>query len=88
MFSTVEVRWFYQGVIPSDIQTWFDQKVVEGIEPINQPSRTDQYLLQGHNASLGVKLREGRVEIKQRVQEYGYAEFGPAVTGIVKGRKK
>ncbi len=88
MFSTVEVRWFHQGEIPVDIQTWFSQIAGKKAEPITQSPRTDIYLLQNGNANLGVKLREGRIEIKQRTQEFGNATFASNVVGVVEGWRK
>jgi len=88
MFPTVEIRWFYRGEIPGEIQSWFDQIVDQRTQPIIQTPRTDTYLLEQGNTSLGIKLREGRLEIKQRVREYGQIEFSQDVNGIVEGWRK
>ena len=85
MFSTVEVRWFFNAGIPKEIQYWFDQ--VNSL-PAAQPVRTDHYLQQEENTGLGVKLREGRIEIKQRLQEFGQASFGSNVVGTIEGWSK
>jgi hypothetical protein len=60
MFPTTEVRWFTQGVIPSEVLRWFheERKAFE-----EQPLRVDYYLRIVEGESLGVKLREGRLEI-------------------------
>ncbi|MBL7164240.1 MAG: hypothetical protein ISS57_16725, partial [Anaerolineales bacterium] len=85
MFPTVEVRWFYRGAIPGDIQTWFDQIAKEYIV---QPARLDTYLLQSNNTDLGIKLRQGRIEIKQRFQQHGDIDFHKHVSGVVEGWRK
>jgi len=85
MFPTVEVRWFYQGEIPADIQTWFDQ-IAE--ECIVQPARLDTYLLQQNHTDLGIKLRQGRFEIKQRFQQHGVVSFHKHVSGAVESWRK
>jgi len=88
MFPTVEVRWFYQGTIPRDIQTWFDQIDDQGAQPISQPPRTDTYLLEADNTSLGIKLRQGRIEIKQRLEVFGHVNFGQDIHGVIERWRK
>jgi hypothetical protein len=67
MQTTAEVRWFYQGKIPVEVAEWF----ANSAGPIDyQPPRVDDYLLIPDANSVNVKLREGRIEIKQR---YGAA---------------
>ena len=85
MFSTVEARWFFKGGIPGDIHIWFDQV---NSSSVTQPVRTDYYLQQEEKTSLGIKLREGRIEIKQRVREFGQASFASNVVGIIEGWSK
>ena len=77
-FYTHEVRWFAPGKIPLPVQTWFKdfgKRVV-------QPPRTDDYLL-GVSATLGIKTREGSLEVKQRTAERGDYTFHPRLTGRV-----
>ena len=80
MFPTVEVRWFYKGAVPPRVEAWFLQG--EG-EPDQQPSRVDYYLRVVDGASLGVKLREGRIEVKQRYGQYGAERFRERTSGRV-----
>ncbi len=80
MFPTAEVRWFIRGEIPSKVWGWYHR---QGTEPEEQPSRVDYYLGLEEGDSLGVKLREGRIEIKRR---YGHSEivyFGERIVGRV-----
>ncbi|WP_412068950.1 hypothetical protein [Rubrivirga sp. IMCC43871] len=58
---TLEVRWFHPGPIPGPVAAWFDALG----EPVADEARTDRYLAPSSDA-LGVKLREGRIEMKRR----------------------
>jgi hypothetical protein len=82
MFPTVEVRWFYTGIIPREVLAWFQQGAYEP----DQPScRVDHYLRLGDIDSLGIKLREGRIEIKQRYGQQTIVRFHEHVAGVLEG---
>jgi len=73
---TLETRWFYPGGVPSEFKFWF-----ESLEKVEKyPPRIDLYLT-GVGEDLGIKLREGRLEIKQRTAEHGQFSFAPSVAG-------
>jgi len=77
-FHTHEVRWFAPGAAPQPVRAWFSslgKRVV-------QPPRIDQYLL-GVDASLGVKTRQGSLEVKQRTADQGIYSFHSKITGRV-----
>jgi hypothetical protein len=80
MYPTMEVRWFYRGQIPPEVMAWFTQV---GPLPAEQPDRVDHYLHLLDNDSLGIKLREGRLEIKRRESEPREIDFRPRVSGLV-----
>lgn len=80
MFPTVEVRWFCAGPIPSKVQTWFRRG---DPPPEHQPERVDRYLRFGKAGAMGIKLREGRIEVKPRRAVHGTIRFGPRATGVV-----
>lgn len=84
MFPTAEVRWFYRGDAPPAVLAWFErrQRSAEA-----QPLRVDHYLALDRD-SLGVKLREGRIEIKQRVARHGSVRFHERATGLVEAWRK
>lgn len=63
MFQTAEIRWFFKGDIPKEVLDWFYDT---DFEPDKQAQRTDYYMILPDNDSLGIKLREGRLEFKQR----------------------
>jgi hypothetical protein len=69
-FKTIEVRWFYPGVIPVDLLTWFEDLG----EPLVVDNRTDVYL-QSSAPDVGVKLRQGNLEVKYRQAISGTIEI-------------
>jgi len=81
----MEVRWFYRGLIPPEVMAWFGRM---GSLLEEQPGRVDHYLRRLDNDSLGVKLREGRLEIKQRIGPPRVVDFHPKVSGLVEGWRK
>jgi hypothetical protein len=80
MFPTAEVRWFFRGEVPANIWEWFH---AGGHEPEEQSPRVDHYLRNIDGDSLGVKLREGRIEIKQRLGGQTLVRFGKRSDGYV-----
>jgi len=78
MQTSVETRWFLQGTPPPEVLRWFKDEMA-----VAQPSRVDTYLHTAKTPCLGIKLREGRIEIKQRVRQLGPHTFHPHVTGMV-----
>jgi hypothetical protein len=85
MFSTVETRWFGEGPLPRHVRDWFRS---EGRCPEPQPIRTDYYLRLPGNQSLGIKMREGRIELKQCLQVFGATDFRASITGVIEGWNK
>lgn len=85
MFPTVETRWFYPGSIPPDVLAWYHYGERA---PEAQPTRIDYYLRLTDHDDLGIKLREGRIEIKQRVEQYGVEQLHERVCGWVEGWHK
>ena len=80
MFSTTEVRWFYPGDFPPQIQTWFG---VVADEIMDEASREDVYLLNTLGGRFGIKLRGGLLEVKERTHTHGHHTFTPGVIGIL-----
>ena len=60
-FPSIEIRWFWAGEAPPSVRLWF----LKGREVSEPSARTDHYLL-GVGPDLNIKLREGRIEVKQR----------------------
>ncbi|NIV28827.1 MAG: hypothetical protein GWN58_04720, partial [Anaerolineae bacterium] len=66
MYPTLEARWFMRGSIPHEVREWFARGEPA---PIHEPPRMDHYLRLQRSNALGIKLREGRLEIKQRLHQ-------------------
>jgi hypothetical protein len=80
MLTTYELRWFYPGTIPQEVELWFEQNCL--IEPLQPPEeREDLYLYSPTSEFLGIKLRQGRLEVKWRKAELGVVRFGEFVEG-------
>lgn len=80
MYLTLEVRWFYPGPLPG--------RIVETLQarsclPALLPARQDHYLLLEGEPALGIKLREGNVEVKRRLEVPQEIEIGPGAIGRV-----
>jgi hypothetical protein len=82
MLITYELRWFYPGTIPEDILLWFERDcLTKAVQPLEE--REDLYLYLPECDYLGVKLRQGRLEVKWRKAEFGATSFGEFVEGKV-----
>jgi hypothetical protein len=78
-FQTIEVRWFYRGEMPVQIGNWFET-VGRQLEKID--SRSDVYL-QSNSPDVGMKLRQGNLEVKYRQAEIGRFEIDGLVNSCV-----
>lgn len=85
MYTTAEVRWFFPGRIPSEVHDWFATAA-----SVNEPParRIDKYLMLPGVATLGVKLRQQRLEIKLRSFEYGEVQLNERVSGRLERWRK
>jgi hypothetical protein len=62
ILPSVEVRWFVRGAVDRAVRAWFES----GERPPEwEPEREDRYLAHP-DESLGIKLRQGKLEIKRR----------------------
>lgn len=71
MQRSAEMRWFFAGEIPAAVREWFGGG---GLAASEEP-RTDQYLL-FPSTTVGVKFRQGNLEIKPLVEEHGVRRWG------------
>ncbi|MCB9420247.1 MAG: hypothetical protein H6667_10595 [Ardenticatenaceae bacterium] len=85
MFSTQEMRWFFAGAVPPLVAAWFGAQVCAAL---SQPPRTDFYLQLDGDDSLGVKLREGRMEVKQREGAGVPVQLGEQAVGQMESWRK
>lgn len=85
MWPTAEVRWFGRGEVPQQVGTWLR---AHGLQLHARTPRTDHYLRLPDVTSLGVKLREGRIEVKQAAGPAAETRFGPRAAGICQRWRK
>lgn len=65
MLSTCEIRWFEEGKANGAIQEWLSHAWGRDLERADP--RTDAYLRDKSTDTIGVKVREDKLEIKRRV---------------------
>ncbi|MBL3657847.1 hypothetical protein [Fulvivirga sediminis] len=70
MLNSFEVRWIFQGKLPDNMLQW-----VETFAPEEQSIRTDYYFNKTENGTLGIKLREGSIQMKPLLKEVGHFTF-------------
>ncbi|MCD4697878.1 MAG: hypothetical protein K8S16_16760, partial [Bacteroidales bacterium] len=85
IITTAEIRWFYKGVIPKTINSWFEN--LDGLIE-QQDERIDLYLMIKDTGSIGIKFREERFELKQKSKDLGILEFSPNISGNAELWKK
>jgi len=85
--TTKEIRWFLEGPAPSEAWAWFD-----GLPGKNRTAaypRQDIYLAVPGRDDLGLKLREGRLEIKVRsAAQTGVRLLGGRISGTCEDWEK
>ncbi len=81
MLSSTELRWFYPGELPEAISAWFSAEYLgKALEPPEK--REDIYLYIASDCDyMGIKLRQGRLEIKWRKAELGILSVTKRVEG-------
>lgn len=84
MLTSAEVRWFFGGPVPDELEEWFCRTSAA----CTASAREDLYLRFPASLGLNVKLREGRLEIKSLVMTLGARTFTPDVAGTVQMWKK
>jgi len=77
ILSSAEVRWFFRGDPPAEVGEWFRY----GDLWAQQPDRIDEYLLLPGCSTTGIKLREGRFEVKVQTEGPVATEYPGGVRG-------
>lgn len=73
MYPSCEIRWFFAGP-PEGLLAWFDSLGMRFDGPAGA-QRVDHYLLIANGDNMGIKLREGNVEVKHRTARLGEWDF-------------
>jgi len=90
-FETLEVRWFFDGALTqlaSEVEVWFRTAPSFGAVKMGEPLdwsknwRHDRYALVPGANDMGMKMREGRLEIKGRIECFGLECFTEHVQGL------
>lgn len=77
MVHSAEIRWFIPGPLPGDVRDWFGAG--QGLTP--EKARDDAYLFFPGCDTVGVKLREGKLEVKAVVSPPRPLHLGDGVNG-------
>lgn len=77
ILTSAEIRWFFNGSLSPEIDEWFSMNHLVS----KSESRDDHYLLFPASTSVGVKFRDGKLEIKPLVKDLGDRAYPPGVTG-------
>jgi hypothetical protein len=78
---TVEIRWFFQGLIPAQVKTWFAEQL-PGSNLLHEKPRTDIYFIVQERDDLGLKLSRGSLELKWRQNGQPFSLSAPALAGV------
>ncbi len=91
--ATYEVRWFFTGPVREypALRRWFETAVPVAQNPDVGPPQwqerlggePDIYLLVPHGTDMGIKWREGQLQIKGQVTSCGLQRFGEGHQGQV-----
>lgn len=67
MIETMEIRWFWDTPLSQENVRWLESLYQKSLE--REPERTDCYLRLPETDAIGIKLREGALEVKRRIGE-------------------
>jgi len=81
MQVSAEIRWFWMGPGPCELDAWFRDPERHPCPPGGGGSRTDEYLRDEGQEELGIKRRGGQkaIEVKGLVAELGEIRTAPFV---------
>jgi hypothetical protein len=71
------MRWVLEGTLPEEVERWFHGHR----RPATPTWREDRYLILPGVADMGIKERQGRLEIKGRVAKLGSHAIAPEIEG-------
>jgi hypothetical protein len=76
--TTCEMRWLFDGPLPGAVERWLQS----GGDTTAPTSREDRYLTLPGVVDMGIKQREGRVDIKGRLAVLGFHAIAPEIEGV------
>jgi hypothetical protein len=78
---SVELRWFFNGIVPADVQDWFANQL-PGNKPLQEKSRKDLYFIVRDREDLGLKISRGTLELKWRQDSQPFSLSEPRIIGV------
>jgi hypothetical protein len=78
---SLELRWFFRGLVPGEMQTWFSRKLPAD-RPQKEKVRQDLYFIVRDREDLGLKLSRGRLELKCRQESQPFSLSEPRMSGV------
>lgn len=84
LYKSKELRWFKKS-LDKPVLNWFKKR---NITFENTGTRTDYYLMLSGREDLNIKMREGNIELKQRVSQPEKMELIEGVTGSFENWEK
>ncbi|MGO9172105.1 MAG: hypothetical protein ACLP7P_09090 [Rhodomicrobium sp.] len=84
MLLTAEIRWFWLGAPQADFEKWFCETARDYCGAGGGGERSDSYIWDPGQVELGIKLRNGALEVKGLVEiSRSQVSFTPKLTGRV-----
>lgn len=77
MFHSAEIRWFFAGRPGEDEARWIDRDA----GALEEPVRTDAYLVFPGCTTVGVKVRQGNLEVKALTRTPEPVEYASGASG-------
>lgn len=77
MFQSAEIRWFVPEALPTEVLQWFGA----GQAVDSEGTREDQYLVFPGCDTVGVKLREGKLEVKAMLSPSRPIDLAEGING-------
>jgi len=74
---TCEMRWLFEGALPAEVARWLERAG----ESTAETWREDRYLVLPGVTDMGIKERQGRLDIKGRLAKLGSHAIAPEIEG-------
>ncbi len=78
MYHSAEIRWYFAGRPPAAVASWFEA----GGRAVRERERIDEYLALPGCETTGVKVRQGRIEVKAQTAAPALVDYPNGVRGF------
>ena len=86
MQTHLEIRWFFKFKILNSVRNWFEDQLFG--PHLTVEKRTDVYLVLPGSEGLGIKVREGKLEIKSRKKASPFVDSTGKIEGMLEAWDK